>query len=227
MTNETYTGGKGNSYHRIINFIPPHGVYIEPFLGFGRVMQAKKPALKNIGLDIDSSIIDRAMSTHWPGTCQFYCANALDWLASYDWQGNEFVYCDPPYLMSTRSTQRAYYRNEFSTEHQHKELLNLLLSVPVNIAISGYDSEMYRAMLNGWHVTTWQTVTRSGKLATEHLWMNYPNPTHLHDYSYLGENFTDRQRIKRKKDRWKNKLANLPTLEKQAILWAISESQLT
>lgn len=31
----TYPGGKGNAYHKIINLIPPHEVYIEPFLGRG------------------------------------------------------------------------------------------------------------------------------------------------------------------------------------------------
>lgn len=224
---ETYTGGKGNTYQKIINLIPPHQVYIEPFLGFGRVMQAKKPAAVNIGLDIDQVLINRATGKHWPGPVQFHNSNALEWLAGYNWTGQEFIYCDPPYLMTTRSSKRNYYAHEFATEEEHKQLLSLLLSLPVHIAISGYAAALYSEMLTGWHVATWQAVTRAGTMATEYLWMNYPTPTELHDYSYLGENFTDRQRIRRKKDRWKNKLENLPTLEKQAILWALSEAQLT
>jgi len=33
---------------------PPHEVYIEPFLGGGAIMRQKRPALLNIGLDLDA-----------------------------------------------------------------------------------------------------------------------------------------------------------------------------
>ena len=48
-----YDGGKGAMYHKIINRIPPHRVYIEPFLGGGAVMKRKRPAAVNIGLDLN------------------------------------------------------------------------------------------------------------------------------------------------------------------------------
>jgi hypothetical protein len=31
---------------------------------------------------------------------------------------------------------------------------------------------------------------------------NFPEPVALHDYRYLGEDFRQRERIKRKKQRW-------------------------
>ena len=50
-----YPGGKNGSgvYQTIINLMPPHEVYIEPFLGSGAILRMKRPALRNIGMDRD------------------------------------------------------------------------------------------------------------------------------------------------------------------------------
>ena len=57
----TYPGGKNapGVYQTIINLMPPHAVYIEPFLGSGAVMRMKRPALQNIGIDADPQAIAR------------------------------------------------------------------------------------------------------------------------------------------------------------------------
>ncbi len=55
-----YFGGKAQDgvYHTIINQIPPHTCYIEPFLGGGAIMRHKRPAdLINVGIDLDPSAI--------------------------------------------------------------------------------------------------------------------------------------------------------------------------
>jgi hypothetical protein len=67
-------------------------------------------------------------------------------------------------------------------------------------------------------------MTRGGRLATEWVWMNYPHPLHLHDYRFLGEGFRERERIKRKKQRWVNRLHSMPILERRALLAAIEEA---
>ena len=90
--------------------------------------------------------------------------------------------------------------------------------------ISGYASGLYSLRLKDWHVFTFQAQTRSGQSAIEYIWMNYPQPVALHDYSYLGDNFRERERIKRKKNRWINRLRNMDILERRAILAAIQES---
>ncbi len=53
---------------------------------------------------------------------------------------------------------------------------------------------------------------------------NFPEPIALHDYRYLGEDFRERERIKRKKQRWVNRLHVMPALERRALLNAITEA---
>lgn len=53
--------------------------------------------------------------------------------------------------------------------------------------------------------------------------MNYPEPTALHDYRYLGENFREREKITRQKRRWKARLLRMNTLQRFALLASIAE----
>jgi site-specific DNA-adenine methylase len=41
----SYPGGKASVHHKLINLMPPHDVYVEPFLGGGALLLAKRPAL--------------------------------------------------------------------------------------------------------------------------------------------------------------------------------------
>ena len=59
-------------------------------------------------------------------------------------------------------------------------------------------------------------------MATEWIWMNYPPPVELHDYRYLGDNFRERERIKKRTKRWVARLKKMPVLERKAFLSAIS-----
>jgi len=155
----------------------------------------------------------------------FLCMDAVRFLEQYPFSGGEFVYADPPYLMTTRRSQRPIYRCEYS-EQDHVELLEWLRALPCPVAISGYWSELYADLLVGWQTVTFSAQTRGGRPATEHLWMNYDAPDHLHDYRYLGDDFRERERIKRKKQRWVAKLLRMDGLERKAILWAIQEAGL-
>ena len=127
--------------------------------------------------------------------------DCVPWLRSYPFTGSEFVYADPPYLFHTRKQKDKLYNFEY-TFLQHIELLDALKRLPCPVMISGYQSEIYDDILTGWHKNTIQTTTRGNSVATEVIWMNYPQPTALHDYRYLGEGYRERERIKRKKQRW-------------------------
>src|SRR3972149_2910780 len=132
-----YPGGKASDgvYHRIINQIPPHETYIEPFLGGGAILLHKRPAACSIGIDSDASIIEkwRTAGNAINGDAFegiYKKGDAISFLKSYKWQGGEFVYCDPPYLMSTRRSKKPLYRCEFATEEEHDKLLSVLLFLP-------------------------------------------------------------------------------------------------
>ncbi len=228
----TYSGGKAGAgvYQQIINQIPPHRVYIEPFLGAGAVLLHKKPAIVSIGIDSDahviadwSSMLDKNGDVAGIPGVIIKSGDAISFLKEYTWQGDEFVYCDPPYLFETRSCKRSIYTNEFGDVGQHKELLNLLLTLPCCVAISGYQSSLYADMLAGWRTISYQTRTRGGATVREWLWMNYSEPLELHDYRYLGNNFRERERIKRIKTRWIARLARMRDLERYAMLATIAE----
>jgi len=53
-----YPGGKGGVFHKLINLMPPHEVYIETHLGGGAIMSSKRRTMRNIGIEIDSDVID-------------------------------------------------------------------------------------------------------------------------------------------------------------------------
>lgn len=213
-----YAGGKNGAgvYQQIINQMPPHAVYIEPFLGSGAVMRRKRPADENIGVDLNRSTIasfNDAISGE-SGLTAIH-GDAVLFLESYQFTGRELVYCDPPYVMESRKGGKIY-KYEYD-DADHIKLLASLKRLPCMVIVSGYWSQLYVDELAGWRTHTFEAQTRRG-MATEWLWMNYQEPKALHDYSYIGSNFRERERIKRKALRWSSRLLAMPDLERKAIL---------
>lgn len=211
-----YPGGKGSFYQKLINFIPPHEVYIETHLGGGAVMRNKKPAKMNIGIDIDSNVIEMWSSITKPNKFKLICRDAIEYLKEYQFNGKELLYCDPPYLRDTRKKYYPLYKYEYTVE-QHIELLQTIKSLPCMVMISGYKSQLYMESLKNWNHHSFQVKTQHGT-AIEWIWMNYSPPEELHDYRYLGNNFRERERIKRKTKRWLERLEKMPVLERKALL---------
>jgi len=210
-----YIGGKSQAgvYQKIINLIPPHRVYIEPFLGGGAIMRLKRPA--EISHGVDRAAVNPALLQ----VCQFHCGCGISFLEVYPWQGDEFVYCDPPYLWATRGG-RKYYEHEMPDE-DHRRLLHVLLKIPAMVMISGYPSEMYDQELAGWNREQFINYTRAHSARQEVLWFNYPRPVKLHDDRYTGINFRERWRIEKKRRRWKARLQKMPPLERETLYAAL------
>lgn len=220
-----YPGGKNGAgvFQKIINQMPPHDVYIEPFLGGGAVMDAKRPAAVNIGIDVDIDVIEQR---HGDSIIAIN-ADAISFLPELVNEhakggARVLVYADPPYLGSTRSSLRKIYAHEMMSDEDHLELLGMLKSLPCMVMISGYASYLYERELRGWRSLSFQAMTRGGFAATEWLWMNFDVPFELHDYRYLGDNFRERERISRKKKRWVSRLAQMPPSERYALLDAMN-----
>ncbi len=223
----TYDGGKNGAgvWQTIINQMPPHRVYIEAFLGSGAVLRRKRPAAINIGLEKDPLTLAAVKTLTAGDHVQLIQCDALDWLKSFAAAEDVLIYADPPYLLETRSCKRDLYRCEFSSRAEHTRLLELAQSSSARWVISGYASSLYSKMLAGWRTVQFQTTARSGGVRTETLWMNYPAPAAIHDYAHLGTDRTDRQRIRRKINRWTSKLLRLPPLERRAVFEACDIAQ--
>jgi DNA adenine methylase len=216
-----YNGGKNKVYQTIINQIPPHRIYIELCLGSGAVMRHKRPADINIGVDLLPGLTDKF---NYPPAMIFLQQSIFDFLekSNLPEATDTFIYIDPPYLFDTRLNQKQLYEHEF-TEHDHLELLNIIRNLKCMVCISGYDSDIYNKILSDWRKVKYHTYDRQNRKRHEVLWCNYPEPAELHDYSHLGDDYIDRQRIKRKITRHINKLQALPLLERQAIIAAALE----
>lgn len=88
---------------------------------------------------------------------------------------NCFLYCDPPYEQSTRTSAR--YAVDM-TGDKHDEFIESCIKSNAKILISGYDCEKYDKLLdNGFEKIQFKVNTISGqmkpKTKTETLWKNY------------------------------------------------------
>ena len=198
----------------IIAAMPPHDLYLEPFLGGGAIMKRKPPALRNIGIDLNRRAIER-FRCDYPVELHHGCA--LRFLEDFPFQSRELVYCDPPYVQSTRKSQRRY-RFDY-TDADHVALLGILTSLPCQVMISGYPSRLYDEHLAGWRSFSLQ-VNNQSCIVTEKVWFNF-EPDRVHWASLAGRDFTHRQIVKRKAESWGRRYAALPRSERLAVMAAM------
>lgn len=83
---------------------------------------------------------------------------------------NVLIYCDPPYVLSTRS--RRQYRFEM-TDDDHEALLQELRKSRAKVMLSGYENSLYDRYLNGWRKEQIAARAQNTGLRVETLWMNY------------------------------------------------------
>ncbi len=202
----------------IIAMMPPHDTYIETHLGGGAIMKRKPPVLENIGVDIDPRPISR-FECSYPVHLVNGCAH--EFLRNHEYTGRELVYSDPPYLLHTRTSGRRY-RHDYK-ERDHVELLEVLKTLPCPVILSGYASSLYDELLDEWNSIELQVMNQGG-VRTEKLWFNFVIDR-VHWASFAGKNFTDRQRIKRKAERWGKNYGALPRAERVAVLAAIMSAE--
>ena len=135
----------------------------------------------------------------------------------FPFDGSELVYSDPPYLRSTRKSDRRY-RHDYE-EADHEALLALLKALPCAAMVSGYPSALYDDRLGGWGSVSLQAMNRAGAV-TEKVWFNF-KPDRLHWARYAGRNFTHRQSVKRKAGNWGRRYRSMPPAERLAVLAAL------
>lgn len=101
--------------------------------------------------------------------------DALELIEKYKNNDNVFMYLDPPYHWSTRTSAR--YETDMNDE-QHLKFIDLVVDCKAKMLISGYDCEIYDKLVdNGWNKIQFEVNTISGdkkpKTKIETLWKNY------------------------------------------------------
>lgn len=221
-----WLGQKTNAglWQAILSLMPAHDTFIDLFAGSGEISRRKPLAKFNYLVDIDPAA--PALKRTWQN---FSVVNS-DWLKFFesfrpvDWS-RTLIYADPPYVHSTRG-KRHRYKHEF-TDAQHVELLTVLRCCPALVILSGFPSEMYDHHLFGWNSIDMQVMTRGG-VRTEKLWFNYPASQAGQFWAaHAGKDYIDRQRIKRKVERWRRRFAAVSSSERLALLSGLLQAAST
>ncbi|MFG2468691.1 DNA adenine methylase [Streptomyces canus] len=95
------------------------------------------------------------------------------------------MYCDPPYLASTRSGLKAHKRGDYAhdtnTEAEHRELAEVLHGARSAVLLSGYPSPLYDELYGDWErveVAVQRPTTNrrgsTGSAGLEVVWSNRP-----------------------------------------------------
>lgn len=191
--------------------------------GSGAVEKRKKLAP---GMNTICEIDPQTISKYWGHNDSFgYHIEEkcfIEWYRNRKFlHGTTLIYADPPYLLSSRASGKEYYRHEWDDE-MHERFLTFMCSSRDLVAISHYKCSLYDKYLKDWRLIEWPVMTHAGP-RKEALYMNYSEPAELHQYDFLGKNFTDRQRLKRMKQNMICKLDRLPDQSRYMILEAVQE----
>ena len=146
--------------------------YITMNMGFGgtfgrswgieRGGDKRLPAIHNTRISLFGFWLKRFCNTY------IECKDAAEIIALYD-KPNHVIYCDPPYIASTRKGNGKDYEHEM-TDTQHEAFLKQCLKAESAVVISGYNNELYQDLLAGWELRTFETVCHAaGKVRGSNL----------------------------------------------------------
>ena len=109
------------------------------------------------------------------------CRPAIEVVVDYGKHPNVLLYCDPPYLTTTRNSTN--YRHEMGADDQHRELAAALHDCNASVVLSGYHSPLYDDLYADWHraeIRAWTgngirgNATKTDGDRVEVLWSNRP-----------------------------------------------------
>ncbi len=105
---------------------------------------------------------------------QIMCRPAISVVDRFDGH-NTVIYCDPPYVPSTRKSSRDYV-HEMSLD-DHEQLAMKLNDAKSKVIVSGYDNQHYRRWFKDWNVRSRKVALRvardKSQSREEFVWINY------------------------------------------------------
>lgn len=170
----TFAINPDDSYDRAVNFL------IKCWMGHGFRTAGDKVGWKNDVHGRESmyalrewyrlpekilSVAERLMAV------QIENRPALEVICRFNYS-DVFMYIDPTYLKSTKLSKRQQYKFEM-TDDDHVELLETLRAIKAKVMISGYESDLYNSILEGWNKEYFRSNNEYGTSSTEIVWMNY------------------------------------------------------
>ena len=204
-----YKGNKGipGVFQKIINEIPLHDYYVEGFAGSGAIGKLLPAGTAKHFNDLNTDILQSINCT--AGTTVLKTSlDILDLLQTLAVRSPEtFIFLDPPYLLKSRN-YRQLYEHEMSVL-DHYNFLAAVQKLKINCMIIHPQCEMYDHALQSWR-TIQIKIRYNRKTSIEKLYMNYTRPRILQTSKYIGNDCWDRQRIKRKAQRFLNKGIHIP-----------------
>ena len=215
MTSRNYIGNKGGQtiLPVLANLIPQSKRYFSFFLGGGGLEFSKD--FKHLNWVVSDKALQSQLHASSMAKAVYKSYEAL--VAENKFTSDDFIFCDPPYLFSTRLSQKQYYIHEFN-ETDHVQFLLTIIALDSKILITHPQCELYDRYLNGWEKLNFGYQTRGGWfedcIYVNYDWRNLPLVT----YNYLGGNRTTRQQIKRKRQSLVSKFNQLSYHEQQAFL---------
>jgi DNA adenine methylase len=108
---------------------------------------------------------------------EILCRPAVDVIPKWD-SPTTLIYCDPPYVHSTRHEgSRSVYGCEMN-EDDHRELASVLKACMSKVVLSGYPSDLYDELYAGWRTVTFDMANHAAggcekARKQETLWMNW------------------------------------------------------
>lgn len=235
-----YPGRKAGEgqYQAILSHIPKCDLFIEAMCGSAFISsEVAKTGCKVIANDLNDNVIRKLHQVQAQNfmeiensavvlACRDYCALMVsNIVANSSVNKGVCAYFDPPYLMETRSSKLKLYRYDWAVQ-DHWAFLKDIKSFDCNVMVSHYPCELYDDLLKNkkWRKVEYNTVTHRGQVRKAALYMNFPPPVLLQCHKFVGKNFTDRQRIKRKANLLIKRFEKYSAEERAALLTYIIDN---
>lgn len=103
------------------------------------------------------------------------CRPAVELVEAYGSDRGNLLYVDPPYIVDKGIRRGGEYRVEMRSVKAHQELAEACVGADASVVVSGYASELYDGMLDGWYRYELPMITSQGSgdgRRTEIVWSN-------------------------------------------------------